>query len=149
MPLAQRRKKASGFFLLTGALLFLLLLVASCSKSPIEKALAGKLNPADSNRAVNTYCHRCHVHAGLDPDKHMASMLRLFRGTALAQAQECRECHKIKLEGTFTWSHRHTMRPEALAKGTPKSPGSRAAEPASPAPKPSKKKRRWYFFYLF
>ncbi|MFQ6111219.1 MAG: hypothetical protein ACE5LX_04205, partial [Nitrospinota bacterium] len=141
--------EASRFLLLTGALSFLVLLSASCSKSPIEKALSGELNPADSNRAVNAYCQSCHVHAELNPDKHMASMLRLFRRTALAQAQECRECHIIKLEGIFSRADRHTLRPEAIGRGAPGRTRPRAVKPLPSAPKPPKKKRRWYFFYLF
>ncbi|MFQ5895813.1 MAG: hypothetical protein ACE5JJ_08385 [Nitrospinota bacterium] len=126
-----------------------------CSRTPIEKALAGKLLPSDSNQAVSNYCQSCHPHRRFEPSVHLEETKRLYGSGRLAEARLCLDCHKVRLKGIFTSARRRTVRPHgglAPALELPPPPAKAPPLPPPPTQEPpgakKKKKRRWYFFYL-
>ncbi|MDA1000333.1 MAG: hypothetical protein O2807_07435 [bacterium] len=131
-------------------------LLAGCTESPIERAVKGKLLPSEANIAVNDYCKSCHVHASLDPKKHVEQVQPKFpKNHELRSATNCLQCHSIRLANIFRKEDRSTTRPHGkvidLAE-VPRPSDQPAPRPKAAAPEaenPKKKNRKWYFFYLF
>ncbi len=143
-----------------------LLLVSACQRKPIEEAVRGAFPPAEENLVVKTYCRSCHVHVEFNEREHVRKVsLRYAEKSPLRTATRCLQCHLVRPETLFKQEARSTVFPHgALVRDMqeiPKPKPSSAvrlkrAPGAEPAPKqqkipepPEKKKRRWYFLYLF
>ncbi len=129
--------------------------VMSCARPPIERAIKRDLLPTEANVVVANHCQGCHVHAKFDSEAHMILVKRKYsEGNPLREANECLECHVLKLENFFRKEFRSTARPHGqlvqmsdIPKPDPEK--ARRAKRTAVKKAPVKKKKKWYFFYLF
>ncbi len=130
----------------------------ACTKSPIQRAVAGQLLPSESNIVVTNHCQGCHLHSNFIGEAHIASIrVRYPEGSSFRQADNCLNCHSLKLENIFRSEVRATQRPHGnlveMANvpkpGEPKRNAAKKVEGKEKVLKKADKKRRWYFFYLF
>lgn len=130
----------------------------ACAKSPIQRAVGGQLLPSESNIVVTNHCQGCHLHSNFNGEAHLASIrVRYPEGSPLRQADNCFQCHSLKLENIFRSEVRTTQRPHGnlveMANvpkpGEPKRNTAKKVEGKEKVLKKADKKRRWYFFYLF
>ncbi len=130
-------------------------IVVSCARPPIERAIKRDLLPSDANVVVTNHCQGCHVHAKIDADAHMILVKQKFAADSpLREANECLECHVLKLENYFSREFRTTTRPHGQLvqmSDIPKPVAGKKGKAKSTLAKkaPVKKKKKWYFFYLF
>ena len=132
-------------------------LILSCSRSPIEKALKGKLKSVDENVAVSNHCQSCHLHADFVPELHIMKMQNKYKAfPALRRSSRCLQCHDLKLENIFSREKRFTNMPHGRLFG--EIPSEKEFKEKIKLPKKKKikaekkkgnKDRRWYFFYLY
>ena len=134
-------------------------LLLSCSRSPIEKALKGKLKSIDENIAVSNHCQSCHLHAEFVPESHIIKMQKKYNALpVLRRSSRCLQCHDLKLENIFSREKRSTNMPHGRLFGEILS--EKEFKEKIKLPKKKKKKikgkkkkenkdRRWYFFYLY
>ncbi len=150
------------------ALMVCLLLVTACQQKPIERAVRGSLPRAEENVVVTSYCQSCHLHADFQEIPHVnKQQLRYDEKSPLRTATRCLECHVVRPKTFFRAELRGTTFPHGalvdMARIPKPKPVSRLKREkgTQPAPKqevpptgvkkkePEKKKRRWYFLYLF
>jgi hypothetical protein len=142
-------------FALLAAPLAGVFIVVSCARPPIERAIKRDLLPSEANVVVTNHCQGCHVHAKFDADAHMVFMKQKFAADSpLREAGECLECHVLKLENYFRKEFRATTRPHGQLVQMSDVPkpvvGKKEKTRGTPIKKaPVKKKKKWYFFYLF
>jgi len=131
-------------------------LFLSCSRSPIEKALKGKLKPINENIAVSNHCQSCHLHADFVPELHMIKMQKKYKASlVIGKSTRCLQCHDLELENIFSMEKRSTnishgrilsvVPSEKEFREKIKPPKKIEAKEV----KKQKKERSWYFFYLY
>ena len=87
-------------------------LILSCSRSPIEKALKGKLKSMDENVAVSNHCKSCHLHSDFVPELHIVKMNKKYQDfSLLRKSSRCLQCHDLELENIFSREKRFTNIP--------------------------------------
>ena len=118
--------KKNIFFLILIISFFPLFL--SCSRSPIEKALSGKLKPVNENIAVSNHCQSCHLHSDFVPELHILKMQKKYKSSpVLSKSTRCLQCHDLELEFSEKIKLPKKIKSE----------------------KKKKIERKWYFFYLY
>ncbi|MED5580338.1 MAG: hypothetical protein VX794_09950 [Nitrospinota bacterium] len=132
-------------------------LILSCSRSPIEKALKGKLKSMDENVAVSNHCQSCHLHSDFVPELHIVKMNKKYQDfSLLRKSSRCLQCHDLELENIFSREKRFTNIPHG--KIFSKIPSEKEFKEKTKLPKEKKinkkhkqknKDRSWYFFYLY
>jgi len=142
-------------FAVVAPLLVSVFIVVNCTRPPIERAIKRDLLPSEANVVVTSHCQGCHVHAKFDGDAHMVVVKPKFPpGNPLRDAGECLECHVLKLENFFRNEYRTTTRPHGQLvqmSDIPKPVAGKNKKTSKTSVKeaPVKKKKKWYFFYLF
>jgi hypothetical protein len=139
-----------GIFLIV--LMASVVLVTACTRPPIERAVKRELLPSDANVVVNNHCQGCHVHADFLADAHMVRVKAKYpAGSAFREANECLECHNLRLETFFRDEKRSTQRPHGQLVNMSEIPlpQKKAAQKSIKKKAEKKKERKWYFFYLF
>lgn len=98
---------------LAGLLLCLLAAAsAGCSRSPVEKAVAGGFDAEKNNKIITAYCTSCHAHKDFKPEPHLAVAPTIYQEKPYQGATECRICHGVDLKGwAIPWVQRKTHRP--------------------------------------
>lgn len=136
-----------------------LLLVGACQRKPIDSAIRGSLLPTEENVVVRSYCQSCHVHAKFEEASHVEKhRLRYDEKSPLRAAARCLECHVLRPATFFRGDERETIFPHGglievadipKPKPAPRLEGGAGQAPKSETPAREKKKRRWYFLYLY
>lgn len=118
---------------LVAVIVFSLLVTAlGCSRSPAERAFAGKFSPEQNNKIITGYCTSCHSHKDFQAEPHVAQASTWYDKRPYQGATECRTCHLAKLKGwAISWVKRTTRRPHGRL--TP--PAERLTPPPPAAPK--------------
>ena len=129
-------------------------LFLSCTKSPIEKAIRGKLKSANENIAVSNHCQSCHLHADFVPELHILKMQKKYNASpVLSKSTRCLQCHNLKLENLFSREKRFTNTSHGRLLSI--IPSEKEFREKIKLPKKIKRKkkkkmeRKWYFFYLY
>ncbi len=140
------------------------LLVSACQREPIEEAIRGSLLPTEENVIVITHCRSCHVHAKFEEAPHIEKhRVRYEEESPLRAATQCLECHIVRPGTFFRGEERATIFAPGhgvlldvanIPKPKPagrlrRETGAGPAPKREPIPRAEKKKRRWYFLYLF
>ena len=144
--------KKNIFFLILIISFFPLFL--SCSRSPIEKALSGKLKPVNENIAVSNHCQSCHLHSDFVPELHILKMQKKYKSSpVLSKSTRCLQCHDLELENIFSGEKRFTNTPHGRLLSVIPSEKEFSDKIKLPKKIKSEKKkkieRKWYFFYLY
>ena len=149
------------------AIAALVLSLTACSRTPVDKAIAGDLVASEANIVIAEHCRGCHVHAKFNLEKHIPKMqVRYPEKHEFRVAGQCLQCHELKTKWFFGDEFRATKRPHGnlikmaripvpgeqkrpKKETAKKPPKKKTAKKQAKDKEEKKKKRRWYFFYLF
>lgn len=126
--------------------------VTACTRPPIERALKRELLPSEANVLVIDHCQGCHIHADFLADAHMVVVKTKYpAGSAFREANECLDCHNLRLKSLFRDEKRSTQRPhgQIIKMSEIPVPQKKAVKKSTKKKAAKKKEKKWYFFYLF